>query len=224
MRTKPSHPSSLRLRIETGCHGGESVGVEGSWDNWTTRQPLHKSGRDFSVVKLLPPGVYQYKFIVDGQWQYAVDQPAMYDEIGNVNNVLEVQEYVAENLDGIQGFQPPESPASSYVQPPVVSEDFAKEPSYMPPHLQLTLLNVPPSLDTPSSLPRPQHVILNHVYLEKSRAVWGATVLGTTHRYRSKYITCIMYKPKIAKPNDPAEAEGVQGMDMGSGHRMDTTS
>lgn len=212
------------LWLQTGCHGGESVGVEGSWDNWTTRLPLHKSGRDFSVVKLLPPGVYQYKFIVDGQWQYAVDQPAMYDEIGNVNNVLEVQEYVAENLDGVQGFQPPESPASSYMQPPVVSEDFAKEPSYMPPHLQLTLLNVPPSLDTPSSLPRPQHVILNHVYLEKSRAVWGATVLGTTHRYRSKYITCIMYKPKIPKPNDPVEAGGIQNMDMGSGYRMDTTT
>ena len=33
----------------------------------------------------------QYKFIVDGEWKYAPDQPAMYDEMGNVNNVLEVQ-------------------------------------------------------------------------------------------------------------------------------------
>jgi len=71
-------------------HGGEHVEVEGSFDNWTNRQALQRSGKDFTIVKLLPPGVYQYKFIVDGEWKYAPEQPAMYDEIGNVNNVLEV--------------------------------------------------------------------------------------------------------------------------------------
>jgi 5'-AMP-activated protein kinase regulatory beta subunit len=35
------------------------VQVEGSFDNWTTRQQLQRSGREFTVVKLLPPGVYQ---------------------------------------------------------------------------------------------------------------------------------------------------------------------
>ena len=69
--------------------------VEGSFDGWQTRTQLHRSGnREFSVIKSFPPGVYQYKFIVDGEWMYAPDQPAMYDEMGNVNNVLEVQEYV----------------------------------------------------------------------------------------------------------------------------------
>lgn len=33
--------------------------MEGSFDNWTTRQPLQRSGREFTIVKLLPPGVYQ---------------------------------------------------------------------------------------------------------------------------------------------------------------------
>jgi Glycogen recognition site of AMP-activated protein kinase len=33
--------------------------VEGSFDNWTTRQPMQRSGKDFTIVKLLPPGVYQ---------------------------------------------------------------------------------------------------------------------------------------------------------------------
>ena len=41
---------------------------------------------------MIPPGVYQYKFIVDGAWKYAPEQPAMYDERGNVNNVVEVCE------------------------------------------------------------------------------------------------------------------------------------
>ena len=34
----------------------------------------------------------------------------MYDEMNNVNNVLEVQEYVPENLDSLSGFEPPPSP------------------------------------------------------------------------------------------------------------------
>lgn len=40
----------------------------------------------------------------------------MYDEMGNVNNVLEVQEYVPEKLDSLSGFLPPPSPPSSYNQ------------------------------------------------------------------------------------------------------------
>ena len=52
----------------------------------------------------------QYKFIVDGDWKYAPDQPMMYDELNNVNNVLEVQEYVPENLDSLSSFEPPPSP------------------------------------------------------------------------------------------------------------------
>lgn len=39
----------------------------------------------------------------------------------------------------------------------------------MPPHLQLTLLNVPPALDAQAVLPRPQHVILNHLYCQRGQ-------------------------------------------------------
>ena len=42
-----------------GSHGGTHVEVEGSFDNWTTRQALQQSGKDFTIVKLLPSGVYQ---------------------------------------------------------------------------------------------------------------------------------------------------------------------
>ena len=57
----------------------------------------------------------QYKFIVDCEWKYAPDQTAMYDEQGNVNNVLEVQEYVPENLESLSSFDPPPSPVSRRV-------------------------------------------------------------------------------------------------------------
>lgn len=125
-------------------------------------------------MKLLPPGVYQYKFIVDGEWQYDPSQPAMYDEMNNVNNVIEVQEFVPENLDSLIGFDPPPSPEASYNSPEPHAEDFQKEPPTMPQHLNLALLNVPPALEAQSVLPRPLHVVLNHTYLQKDVDVRSA--------------------------------------------------
>ena len=58
----------------------------------------------------------QYKFIVDGEWKYDPNQPAMFDEMGNVNNMIEVHAYVPENLDGLSGFEPPPSPPSRCAQ------------------------------------------------------------------------------------------------------------
>ncbi len=250
--------------MNAGSHGGNHVEVEGSFDNWSTRQVLQRTGKDFNIVKLLPPGVYQvrvptcdgssrdatllprlscsrspactrshcavrraaqYKFIVDGEWKYDPNQPAMFDGMGNVNNVIEVHEYVPENLDSLSGFEPPPSPvarfgarfisqrcvcarqhaslfisavclrprrrvsalsacvcARSYSCPPMVAEDYAKEPHMLPPHLQLTLLNVPPAIDAHAVLPRPQHVILSHLYCQRGQVsrrrwcVWSAGV------------------------------------------------
>ncbi|MEW5307394.1 MAG: hypothetical protein WDW36_009796 [Sanguina aurantia] len=93
----------------------------------------------------------------------------MFDEMGNVNNVFEVHGYVPENLDSISGFEPPPSPPSSYNNPNPTPEDYTKEPPTMPPHLQLTLLNVPPAVDAQAVLPRPQHVILNHLYCQRGQ-------------------------------------------------------
>ena len=64
----------------------------------------------------------------------------------------------------------------SYNNPRQVAEDFAKDPPAMPPHLQLTLLNVPPVMDATASLPRPQHVILNHLYCQRNSRSINAAV------------------------------------------------
>lgn len=199
----PAQPTLVPTPI-TWSHGGSHVEVEGSFDNWTTRQPLHQHGTDFTIVKLLLPGVYQYKFIVDGEWKYAPEQPAMYDDQGNVNNVIEVREYQPEKLENLSNFTAPSSPRESYTNPLPTADDFAKEPPQLPPQLQLTLLNVPPLPEAPNLLPRPQHVVLNHAYLEKPRHARGCTAVGITHRYRSKYVTVVVFKP--LKPRRAGEA------------------
>ena len=203
----PAQPK-LMPTVIVWTHGGQHVEVEGSFDNWSSRTALQRSGRDFTIMKLLPPGVYQYKFIVDGVWRYAPDQAAMYDEMGNINNVIEVHEFVPENLDGLEGFEPPPSPSTSYNRPTASPDDFARDAPQLPQHLHLTLLNVPPALDPTTSLPRPQHVILKHLYSQRQPSgslEKRALILGLTQRYKSKYITTVIYKPgyRAQRPAGP---------------------
>lgn len=176
-------------------HGGDEVYVEGSWDNWLNRTRLQKAGNDFTIVKLLPPGVYQFQFQVDGSFRYSPDLPSTYDERGLLKNVLDLQENVPENIESISGFEPPRSPDSSYNSLFPSIEDFNKEPPAVPPQLHLTLLDVHDSSDPPSSLLRPQHVVLNHLYVEKGRTLQSVLALGLTHRFHSKYVTVVLYKP-----------------------------
>ncbi|GAB4830725.1 SNF1- protein kinase regulatory subunit beta-2 [Ancistrocladus abbreviatus] len=179
----------------TWSYGGKDVAVEGSWDDWKTRKPLQRSGKDFTIMKVLPSGVYRYRFIVDGQWRYAPEIPWAQDEAGNYYNVLDLQEYVPDHLESVSGFEPPQSPDSSYNSMQLNSEDFAKEPPLVPPHLQMTLLNAPsPCMEIPPPISRPQHVVLNHLYMQKGKSSPSVVALGSTHRFLSKYVTVVLYK------------------------------
>jgi len=54
------------------------------------RKALQRSGKDHSILLVLPSGVYQYKFIVDGEWRYIPDLPFIADESGHISNILDV--------------------------------------------------------------------------------------------------------------------------------------
>lgn len=49
---------------------------------------------------------------MDGAWRYIDDATAVHDVDGHMTNVLEVCEYVPENLESLVGFEPPASPPS----------------------------------------------------------------------------------------------------------------
>ena len=70
--------------------GGAAVFVTGSFNAWGERIPLRRSGQDHVVCLNLPPGTYQYKFIVDNEWRFAAEQPTVRDEMGNINNCITV--------------------------------------------------------------------------------------------------------------------------------------
>ncbi|KAJ4900072.1 5'-AMP-activated protein kinase beta-2 subunit protein [Raphanus sativus] len=162
----------------TWCHGGKDISVEGSW-----------------IIG--SQGVYEYRFIVDGQWMHAPELPFARDDAGNTFNLLDLQDYVPEDIQSISGFEPPQSPEASYSSLLLGAEDYSKEPPLVPPHLQMTLLNLPPgnNPDGPSPpLPRPQHVILNHLYMQKGKSGPSVVALGSTNRFLAKYVTVVLYK------------------------------
>ncbi|XP_010689393.2 SNF1-related protein kinase regulatory subunit beta-1 [Beta vulgaris subsp. vulgaris] len=180
--------------VITWSLGGNNVAVEGSWDDWTARKTLQRSGKDHAVLLVLPSGIYHYRFIVDGETQYTPDLPHVFSEMGHVCNVLNVHDYVPESLDSVAEFDSPPSPDSSYSFALPGEDEFAKEPMIVPPQLQLTVLGMQNSDEAASS--RPQHVVLNHLFIEKGWAASQSVVaLGLTHRFQSKYITVVLYKP-----------------------------
>ncbi|KAI3905756.1 hypothetical protein MKW92_010551 [Papaver armeniacum] len=176
----------------TWSYGGQDVAVEGSWDNWTSRKKLQRSGKDHSILLVLPSGIYQYKFIVDGEWRYIPDLPCIADEMGRIHNLLDVDDYVPENLESVVEFEAPPSPDNSYGQTFPVDEDFAKEPVAVPSQLHLTVLGMQNSAEAST---RPQHVVLNHLFIEKGWASQSLVALGLTHRFQAKYVTVVLYKP-----------------------------
>ncbi|KAK3205936.1 hypothetical protein Dsin_019982 [Dipteronia sinensis] len=97
----------------------------------------------------------------------------------------------------VAGFEVPKSPDSSYNNAYPGNEDEARDPPVVPSHLQHTLLN----RDTSATLPLPQNVILNHLYIENREAPRSVVALGFTHRFRSKYVTVVLYKPVQRRGN-----------------------
>lgn len=107
-----------------------------------------------------------------------------------------LQDYVPEILESVTEFEPPQSPDSSYGQPFPVDEDFAKEPPAVPPQLHLTVLGMQSSTpEASSNSSKPQHVLLNHLFIEKGWASESLIALRLTHRFQSKYVTVVLYKP-----------------------------
>ncbi|KAL3625702.1 galactose metabolism-related protein [Castilleja foliolosa] len=182
--------------IITWSFGGNSVAVEGSWDNWRTRKLLQRSGMDHSILLVLPSGIFRYKFVVDGEARYSPDLPSETDEIGNVCNLLDVhyrKDYVPENLDSVAEFDAPSSPESSYNQIYPGDEDFAKDPMQVPPQLHSSVLGLETHEEKAAS--KPQHVVLNHLFMDKGQVTQSVVALSLTHRFQSKYVTVVLYKP-----------------------------
>ena len=88
----PSLKGNTTFRLK-GYADASVVVLTGSFNSWHQSQLLFaREGGEWVCRVDLDPGVYQYKFIVDGDWLLDPSNPDIAeDEAGNVNNVLEVK-------------------------------------------------------------------------------------------------------------------------------------
>ena len=99
-----SQPSQPRPGTVPTClrwpHGGKTAYICGSFTHWQKlamqwRQTSSSAnstlvqGEWYKVVDLTP-ATHQYKFIIDGQWRHDHTAPTVLDNLGNVNNCIQV--------------------------------------------------------------------------------------------------------------------------------------
>jgi len=75
--------------------GGNEVKLIGSFSNWKDTYEMKKDVKD-NVHKISLPlnnEIYNYKFIVDGEWKYAKNQATKEDNDGNINNFLDLTNF-----------------------------------------------------------------------------------------------------------------------------------
>lgn len=66
-------------------YAGADIKVAGDFTCWV---PTPMPGRELHVR--LPPGMYAFKFVVDGVWMYDMRRPTVRDADGNTNNLVTV--------------------------------------------------------------------------------------------------------------------------------------
>jgi hypothetical protein len=88
----PSLKGNTTFRLK-GHPEARVIALAGSFNEWSQSQHLFGREGDEWVCRLdLDPGVYTYKFVVDGNWLLDPANPSTQeDEAGNVNNVLEIK-------------------------------------------------------------------------------------------------------------------------------------
>uniref|UniRef100_A0A7S0ZJH6 AMP-activated protein kinase glycogen-binding domain-containing protein n=1 Tax=Timspurckia oligopyrenoides TaxID=708627 RepID=A0A7S0ZJH6_9RHOD len=64
--------------------------VVGSWSRWRERVPMTRENSKWVADVALRPGVYEFKFVIDGKWVVDSTQEIRRDDFGNENNVLRV--------------------------------------------------------------------------------------------------------------------------------------
>ena len=71
--------------------GGNDVKITGSFSDWKIKFQMTNDPIDQIFKCKLPLGneIYQYKFIVDGEWKFSKNFPIKDDGNGNINNILD---------------------------------------------------------------------------------------------------------------------------------------
>ncbi len=80
MSAQRKNKKEVVFQFEAGP-SAQDVFVAGEFNNWNPQATrMVRKGGQFTARLFLPPGKYQYKYVVDGQWQ---QDPTAGAEVGN---------------------------------------------------------------------------------------------------------------------------------------------
>jgi 1,4-alpha-glucan branching enzyme len=84
-----------RVEFKLKAEPGRRVSVTGTFNDWDPEKNPMKDNPDsghYKATLLLPPGRYEYKFVVNGEWLVDANCPeCVANGIGSSNSVLCVQ-------------------------------------------------------------------------------------------------------------------------------------
>ena len=92
-------PETEFIYTFTWEEGGNEIKIIGSFTDWKESYDMKKDLND-NVYKISLPlhnKIYYYKFIVDGEWKYSEIQPKTKDNSGNINNILDLTNFIFNN-------------------------------------------------------------------------------------------------------------------------------
>lgn len=108
MTTRDRNCKPGGLVVSTNAPKAKRVFVAGTFNDWSpSTHPLKRTGDGHWVLMLdLPPGRYEYKFVIDGQWccEQGCDEAyhdcpgCVANQFGTMNRVLVVED-LAERRD-----------------------------------------------------------------------------------------------------------------------------
>lgn len=177
--------------------GGTDVRLAGTFNGYKKTIPMHRSGHDFTCILDLPRGKHAFRFMVDSEWRYDSTGKKARDDDGLIHNWIDIETFKCHDerekarktaMKRSNTAYP--NKTYGYVMPDVY--ELTGEPPQLPPHLRHIILNSQDAdTERPTHLPEPQRVTLNHLYCTAVKH--DLMVLGTTSRYKDKYVTSVLY-------------------------------
>ena len=196
------------LTVFKWVHGGHEVFVTGSFNQWLGKIPMNKvDGENEFILQIdILPGTHTYKYIVDGEWRVDEDAAQYVTYDGTVNNVVEVKRPVFQFPTGDHADSDDEDADEKKTRQPYTTvspaeTEYVLDPKQLPPQLTQILLNHSSPSDS-ALLPVPEHVGLNHLYVQSTDPT--LLVTGITQRFKPnshakithKFVTTVYYSPQ----------------------------